>query len=136
VSDREHGVVGRSVQRRDLIEKVTGAAVYTVDVEPPGALHAKVVRSSYAHAQLVRIDTEAALAVSGVVAVVTAEDIKDLFPRFGHIVADHYILATGKVRYYGEPVALVLAETLAAAADGAAQVEVHYSELPAVMSAA
>jgi CO/xanthine dehydrogenase Mo-binding subunit len=135
VTEREHGVVGHSVERRDLLEKVTGAAVYTVDVEPPGALHAKVVRSSYAHAQLVRIDTEAALAVPGVVAVVTAEDIKDLFPRFGHIVADHYILAAGKVRYYGEPVALVVAETLAAAADGAAQVEVHYSELPAVMSA-
>ncbi len=136
MTEREHGVVGRSVQRRDLLEKVTGAAVYAVDVEPSGTLHAKVVRSSYAHAQLVRIDAEAALAMPGVVAVVTAEDIKDLFPRFGHIVADHYILATGKVRYYGEPVALVVAETLAAASDAAAQVEVHYSELPAVMSAA
>jgi CO/xanthine dehydrogenase Mo-binding subunit len=130
----EHETVGRSVQRRDLLEKVTGAAIYTVDITPPGTLHAKVVRSAYAHAQIVRIDAEAALAMPGVVAVITANDIKDLYPRFGHIVPDHYILATGKVRYYGEPVALVVAETFAAAADAAAEVEVHYAELPAAMS--
>jgi CO/xanthine dehydrogenase Mo-binding subunit len=127
--------VGRSVLRSDLFEKVTGAAVYTVDITPPGALHAKVVRSTYAHAEIVRIDADAALAMPGVVAVLSADDLKDLFPRFGHIVPDHYILATRKVRYYGEPVALVVAETVDQAADAAALVEVTYAALPAVMSA-
>ncbi|HKC28366.1 MAG TPA: xanthine dehydrogenase family protein molybdopterin-binding subunit [Jatrophihabitans sp.] len=129
-------VVGRSVLRSDLLEKVTGAAVYTVDITPSGTLHAKVVRSSYAHAEITGIDAAAALAMPGVVAVITAEDLKDLFPRFGHIVPDHYILATEKVRYYGEPVALVVAESVEQAADAAAQVEVGYAELPAVMSVA
>lgn len=129
-------VVGRSVLRSDLFEKVTGAAVYTVDVTPPGALHAKVVRSTYAHADITHIDAEAALAMPGVVAVLSADDVKDLFPRFGHIVPDHYILATKKVRYYGEPVALVVAETLEQAADAAAAVDVSYAELRAVMSVA
>src|SRR6185312_11709946 len=103
--------VGRAIPRRDLYEKVTGSAIYTVDVTPSGTLHGKVVRSSHAHARIVSVDKAAALAVEGVVAVITAEDLDGLFPRFGHIVPDHCILAIDKVRYYGEPVALVVAET-------------------------
>ncbi|QRP48656.1 xanthine dehydrogenase family protein molybdopterin-binding subunit [Amycolatopsis sp. FDAARGOS 1241] len=132
----DHRVVGSSVKRRDLYEKVTGAAVYTVDVVSPGTLHAKVVRSDRAHALIDAVDREAALASPGVAAVVVAEDLAGLFARFGHIVADHCVLATGKARYYGEPVALVLGETPAAAADGAELVKVSYTELPAVLSAA
>jgi CO/xanthine dehydrogenase Mo-binding subunit len=128
-------LVGTPVLRRDLYAKVTGAATYTVDVTPPGTLHAKVVRSSHAHARITRIEREEALAMPGVVAVLAADDLKDLFPRFGHIVPDHCILATGKVRYYGEPVALVVAETLFAAADAAGAVQVHYEDLTAVMTA-
>lgn len=133
MTDRQ--VVGRAVRRRDLLEKVTGKAVYTVDVIPPGALHAKVVRSTHAHARIAKIDTTAALASPGVVAVITATDLPGLFLRFGHIVPDHCILAIDKVRYYGEPVALVVAEGIAAAADGVQLVEVEYDELPAVMTA-
>jgi CO/xanthine dehydrogenase Mo-binding subunit len=131
----ERTQVGVPVLRRDLYAKVTGAATYTVDVSPPGTLHAKVVRSSHAHARITRIDRDAALATPGVVGILVADDLKDLFPRFGHIVPDHCILAIGKVRYYGEPVALVVAESLFAAEDGAAAVEVHYAELEAVMTA-
>jgi CO/xanthine dehydrogenase Mo-binding subunit len=127
--------VGRAIPRRDLYEKVTGSAIYTVDVTPSGTLHAKVVRSSHAHARIVGVDKTAALAVEGVVAVITSEDLVGLFPRFGHIVPDHCILAIDKVRYYGEPVALVVAETTFAAAEGAAAVDVRYDELPAVMTA-
>jgi CO/xanthine dehydrogenase Mo-binding subunit len=127
--------VGRAITRRDLYEKVTGSAIYTVDVTPSGTLHGKVVRSSHAHARIVSVDKAAALAVEGVVAVITAQDLDGLFPRFGHIVPDHCILAIDKVRYYGEPVALVVAETTFAAADGAALVDVRYDELPAVMTA-
>ena len=65
--------------------------------------------------------------------MITGEDLGPLFPRFGHIVADHPILAIDKVRYLGEPVALVLAEDRYAAHDGAELVEVSYEDLPAVM---
>jgi CO/xanthine dehydrogenase Mo-binding subunit len=129
-------VAGRSVKRRDLLEKVTGRAQYTVDYTPSGACHAKVVRSDRAHARIVSIAASDALAMPGVVGVVVADDLKDLFPRFGHIVADHYILATEKVRYYGEPVAIVVGESLAAASDAAEAVIVTYEDLPAVMNVA
>jgi CO/xanthine dehydrogenase Mo-binding subunit len=125
---------GRSVHRRDLYEKVTGAAVYTVDVRVPDMLHAKAVRSDRAHARIVSIDASEALALPGVTGVVTSADLTSLFARFGHIVPDHPILAQEKVRYYGEPVALVLADTLEHAADGADAVRVEYDELPAVMN--
>ena len=97
-------------------------------------LHGRAVRSERAHARIVSVDTTAALDAAGVVAVMTAADLAGLFPRFGHLVADHPILAIDKVRYWGEPVALVLAETLDAAADGAELVRVAYEELPALMT--
>lgn len=126
-------VVGQSVRRPDLVEKVTGAAEYCVDVTMPGMAHAKVVRSDRAHARITGIDVGQALASPGVVAVVTAEDISKLHARFGHIITDHWILAPDKVRYYGEPVAVVVAETVAAAADAVELVRVSYEDLPAVM---
>jgi CO/xanthine dehydrogenase Mo-binding subunit len=91
------------------------------------------------------VSREAALAVPGCVAVITAEDLigrsrerrdAPLFLRFGHIVPDHWILAREKVRYYGEPVAIVLAETPYAAYDAARLVDVDYVDLPPAMSAA
>ena len=130
----ERTVAGASVLRRDFVEKVTGAALYTVDITPPGCLHAKVLRSDRAHARIDGIDASGALAVPGVVAVVTSDDLTGLFPRFGHIVPDHCILAIDKVRYYGEPVALVVAEDVFAAADGVEQIVVDYADLPAVMN--
>ncbi|OAN35115.1 hypothetical protein A4X20_26345 [Mycolicibacterium iranicum] len=130
----EHRIVGRSVRRRDLVEKVLGTAQYTVDFTMPGMLHAKIVRADRAHAEILDIATEKALGMPDVIAVVTASDLDKLFPRFGHIISDHFILATGKVRYFGEPVAIVLAETRAAASDAAGMVEVSYDELPTVMS--
>lgn len=132
----EYRTVGKSVRRPDLVEKVTGAALYTVDMGVSGMLHAKVVRSTRAHATIVRIDTSSAIEQTDVVMVVTAEHLEPLFARFGHIISDHYILATEKVRYFGEPVALVLAETPGAAFDAAALVTVEYEDLPAVMTAA
>lgn len=130
----EFTTVGTSVRRRDLVEKVQGTAQYAVDVAMPGMLHAKIVRSSRAHARILAIDVDKALAQPDVVAVVTAADIEPLFGRFGHIISDHFILATGKVRYFGEPIAIVLAETRAAAGDATNLVEVSYDDLPSVMS--
>jgi CO/xanthine dehydrogenase Mo-binding subunit len=134
--DAPTAVVGQSVRRRDLIEKVTGKAVYTVDVTPPGTLHARAVRSTYAHARIAHVDVTAAEASPGVVRVITSADLAGLFPRFGHIVADHCILAIDRVRYYGEPVALVIAQSRAAAEDAAELVVIDYDELPAVLTAA
>jgi CO/xanthine dehydrogenase Mo-binding subunit len=131
-----HTTVGRSVRRRDLVEKVLGTAQYAVDITMPGMLHAKIVRADRAHAEILGIESGKALALPDVVAVVTAFDLEKLFARFGHIISDHFILATGKVRYFGEPVAIVLAETRAAAADAVDLIEVSYEELPTVMSTA
>ncbi len=127
-------VTGRALPRVDGRDKVTGRARFAVDVAFPGMLHAAVVRSMAAHARIVGVDAAAAAAGPGVVAVVTAGDLGGLFPRFGHIVADHPVLATGKVRYHGEPVALVVAGTKAEAEDAAATVEVAYEDLPAVLT--
>jgi CO/xanthine dehydrogenase Mo-binding subunit len=129
----ERTVVGASVQRTDAVAKVTGAAMYAVDVAMPDMLHAKVVRADRAHARILGIRKEDALALSGVVAVVVGADLTPLFPRFGHIVADHAILALGKVRYYGEPVALVLATDPLTARDGVQLVEVEYEDLPPLL---
>ena len=126
-------VVGKSLTRTDAVAKVTGQASYAVDATTPDMLHAKVVRSDRAHATIRTIDKAAALASPGVVAVVVGADLGGLFPRFGHIVADHAILAIDKVRYYGEPVALVIASDPYLAADAVPLVDVEYDDLPAVL---
>jgi CO/xanthine dehydrogenase Mo-binding subunit len=126
---------GRSIIRLDARAKVTGRAVFATDESFPGAATAKVVRSDVGHAKVTRIDVDRASGAPGVIAVLTSTDLTGLFPRFGHIVADHPILAIGKVRYYGEPIALVIGETAYAAADAAELVEVEYEELPLVMDA-
>ncbi len=125
---------GTSATRVDARDKVTGEARYAVDFTMAGMLHGHVVRSTRAHATLEGIDTEEALNSPGVMAVVTGDDLAGLFPRFGHIVADHPILALGKVRFYGEPVALVIGTSPHAAADGGELVRIRYQDLPAVIS--
>jgi CO/xanthine dehydrogenase Mo-binding subunit len=128
------GSVGRASPRVDAFAKVTGEAVYAVDVARPGMLHGHVLRSDRAHAEIIDIDTSEALRVPGVAAVVTAADLDGLFKWFGHIIADHPILAVDRVRYFGEPVALVVADSIYSAADAADLVRVSYRDLPAVMS--
>ena len=121
--------------RRDAWEKVTGRALYAVDAALPNMAHAAVVRSERAHAYITSIDRAEAKASPGVIAVVTAGDLGPLGLRFGHIVPDHCILAVNKVRYYGEPVAVVVAETPHQAADAAELVWVDYDDLPALTDA-
>src|SRR5690606_9845408 len=120
------GGAGHAVQRVDARDKVTGAARYALDFSVAGMLYGHVVRSTRAHARVLEIDKKAALSVPGVAAVVTSEDLAGLFPRFGHIVADHPILAIDRVRYYGEPVALVVASSPHAASDGAEALSIRY----------
>ncbi len=122
--------------RRDAWDKVTGRARYAIDMVLPNMAHAAVVRSERAHAYITGIDRADAEAAPGVIAVVTSDDLGDLCRRFGHIVPDHAILAIDKVRYYGEPVAVVVAETAHEAADAAELVWVDYDDLPALTDAA
>jgi 2-furoyl-CoA dehydrogenase large subunit len=102
----------------------------------PKTLHAALVRSPHAHARIVSIEISAAVAVQGVVAVYTGSDLKkvlDAFPSIVRGAPDYRALATNKVRYVGEPVAVVLARDRYIAEDGAALVEVFYDALPAIV---
>jgi CO/xanthine dehydrogenase Mo-binding subunit/CO/xanthine dehydrogenase FAD-binding subunit len=129
-------VVGHSVARTDGPAKVTGQATYTGDVRLPGMAHAKVLRSPVAHATIRSIDTTAARAASGVLDVLVGSDLLPLpSPRYGHAIRDHWILAVDKVRYAGEPVAAVIAESEPAAQHALELIDVEYDELPPVMTA-
>ena len=122
--------------RRDAWAKVTGRARYASDATMANMAWAAVVRSDRAHARIVAIDADEARRAPGVIGVITADDLGDLGRRFGHIVCDHPILAEGKVRYYGEPVAAVVAETPHEAADAAELVWIEYEDLPTLTTAA
>jgi CO/xanthine dehydrogenase Mo-binding subunit len=133
----EHRVAGTPARRVDGIAKVTGAARFTVDLSVPGMAYASVVRSTRAHARIASIDRAAAAASPGVLRVLTGEDLlaAGLTPYYGHVVLDHPVLAIERVRFHGEPVALVVAETKREATEAAELVEVAYEELPAVIDA-
>ena len=127
---RELRVVGTSVPRDDAIDKATGAARYTTDLALPGMLHAAVLTSPHASARIVRVDLEAARAVPGVRAVLAGSDLD---VRLGLYLRDKRILARDVVRYQGEPVAAVAADTLDAAREACRRIRVEYEELPAVL---
>lgn len=118
--------------RLDAYDKATGTTDYVADLAVPGMLHVAVARSPIPHAQLGAIDSRAALAEPGVVGVFTARDIGE--PLFGRRVMDAPVLASGKVRYVGEPVAAVVAKTRRQAERAAALVQVDYQDLPVVAS--
>ncbi|HEY0508840.1 MAG TPA: xanthine dehydrogenase family protein molybdopterin-binding subunit [Blastococcus sp.] len=128
--------VGRSIPRADLHAKLTGAAQFGADLTVPGMLHVKVLRSVVAHARIVVIDDSDALAVPGVVSVTTAQDLRDMDAQWGHFLRDRPIFADGVVRFVGEIVAAVAAETEAAALAGVHALDVEYEELPAVVDIA
>ena len=128
---------GNNMVRVDAIEKVTGGAKYTADLEPKGLLVAKVVRSTIANGVVKSFDLEAALAVPGVVKIVTCFDVPDIqFPTPGHPwsvetahqdIADRKLLNT-RVRVYGDDIAAVIAEDEIAASRAARLVKVEYEE--------
>jgi len=126
--------VGRSVPRLESWLKVTGRAEYVHNLRLPGMLYGKIFRSTAAHARIRRIDVSAAQAVGGVHRVVTGEDIRQLVaePYYGPAFHDQPILALGKVRYVGEPVAVVLASDPHVAEEAAHLIAAEYDELPAV----
>ena len=123
-------VVGQSLPRHDALDKVTGAARYPADLVRPGMLHLKVVFADRPHARIVAIDTVPALAAAGVVAVFTAPDVP--FNAFGLIDQDQPVLCADTVRFQGDKVALVVAETPAAAEAAAHLVHITYQDLSAI----
>ncbi len=126
-------VVGKPVQRIDALEKVTGKMVYAGDMRIPGMLYGKYLRSQIPHARVVRIDTSGALSLKGVRSVLTAKDIPGE-NRYGLSILDQPALADEKVRYIGDPIALVAAEDEEIAEEALRLIEVEYKELPAVFS--
>jgi CO/xanthine dehydrogenase Mo-binding subunit len=129
-------VVGRSVRRLDAREKVTGRARYVSDLELPGMLHARLLRSPYPHARIARVNVERARAFPGVWAAVTSADLGGCDPYFGPAFRDRPILAIEVARYEGEPVAAVVAESEEVAAQALELIEVEYEDLPAVTTLA
>src|SRR5204863_4329365 len=134
--------IGRSVRRIEDRRLLTGRGKYAADFRLPGMLHAAVLRSPPAHARLHAIRAKAALGSPGVVAVVTAEDLGAfgripvrLGPRPSVVACLQPPLAREKVRYVGEPVAFVVAESRYVAEDALELVEVNYDTLPAVTDA-
>src|SRR5712691_248742 len=125
----EFAVVNHSVPRADGLAKVTGSAVYTSDMVVDHMAWAKVLRSPFAHARIVSIDASAARSQPGVIDVLTGDDLKDINPYYGHAVKDHPLLAIGKVRFVGEPVAAVIAENELAAQEALTKIAVEYEEL-------
>ena len=103
-------MVNHSVPREDGVAKVTGRAVFTSDIRLERMAHAKLLRSPFAHARILSIDTAEALRQPGVIAVLSGKDLQGIDPYYGHAVKDHPLLAIGKVRFLGEPVAAVVAE--------------------------
>ncbi len=137
------GVVGRSVERKDARDKVLGRARYTDDLVPRNALWIKILHATIAHGYVTAIDTSRALEIPGVVRVLTCFDVPDRpFPTAGHPwstdpghqdVADRLLL-NRHVRYWGDDIAVVVAETELAAKLGVAALEASYDELPFALS--
>ncbi len=134
-------VVGTELVRHDAVEKVAGRTRYAADVPLPGMLHTVLKRSDEAHAKLVAVDLDAARAIPGVVDILLAADVPhntvwvDVPGQtldVGALRACQYILADGVVRYHGEPIALVIAETEDAAIAAVDAIDVAYQPLEVV----
>ncbi|MDO8878418.1 MAG: xanthine dehydrogenase family protein molybdopterin-binding subunit [Pseudolabrys sp.] len=126
--------IDRSVPRLEGREKVTGKAEYVHHLRLPGMLYGKIFRSTVPHGRIKHIDVSAAAAVEGVYRVVTIDDIRTIIPHpyYGPAFHDQPVLADGKVRFAGEPVAVVIATDRRVAEEAAGLITAEYEELPAV----
>ncbi|HHW05968.1 MAG TPA: molybdopterin-dependent oxidoreductase [Clostridia bacterium] len=127
------GYVGQRMPRLDVSAQVTGKTMYGEDLARPDMLYAVALRSQYAHGRILGIDTRKAEKLEGVFAVITAKDVPNNIFGFTHL--DQPVLADKKVRYLGEPLAVVAAESLAKAHEAVRLIKVDYEPLPAVFDA-
>jgi CO/xanthine dehydrogenase Mo-binding subunit len=131
---RDFSIVGTSVRRVDGTDKVTGRAKYAGDLIIPGMIEGKFLRSPYAHARILSIDTREAESLPGVVAVLTRKDLTDIDPYIGRGKnKDQPIIAMDRAIYAGQPVAAVAALDRATAEAALSLIHVDYEELPAVI---
>ena len=129
----DYHIIGDSPIRVDALDKATGRAMFTADFKEPGMLHLKVLRSPYPHARILRIDTSKTEKLAGVRGVVIPEDAP--LKRIGTLLNDRYILPCDNiVRYVGEPIVMVAADTPDIAEDGVDLVEVEYEQLPTIFN--
>ncbi|MDA0260593.1 MAG: xanthine dehydrogenase family protein molybdopterin-binding subunit [Proteobacteria bacterium] len=128
----ETDTVGQRLPRNDVLFKVRGKARYAANIELEGMLHACFVRSEHPHARILSVDTSKAEKAPGVRAIITAEDAGD--ELIGTLVTDTPVLAKDRVRYVGEAIAAVAADTADAAAAACQLVEVEYELLPAILT--
>ncbi|MEO6747477.1 MAG: molybdopterin cofactor-binding domain-containing protein, partial [Caldimonas sp.] len=132
-------IIGTSVKRTDLTAKVTGDARYVADMSHVGLLHGKTLRSKIAHAKIKRIDTSKALALPGVKAVLTHQNVPRVLhagsphPRSASVTCDQYIL-DDRVRYWGEGIAVVAATSEDIAEEALDLIEVEYEPLPGLFT--
>jgi carbon-monoxide dehydrogenase large subunit len=135
-------MVGSPIKRREDPRLITGQATYVDDIKIPGMLHMAVLRSPYGHARITSIDTSAARQHPGVVAVYTAEDLKGVvgnvaiavpLGKIAEGMGNRGALADGKVRFYGDPVAVVIADDRYTARDARDLIEIDYEPLPAAI---
>ena len=138
----EYKVIGTRPIRHDGVDKVTGRAIYGADVQLPGLLHGKILRSPHAHARIKSIKTQKAEALEGVKAVVTGADFPDMGERTAHLgelgevplkFLSQNVLATGKVLYHGHAIAAVAATSPHIAEEALKLIEVEYEVLPPVL---
>src|SRR4051812_27345207 len=126
---------GRSVPLVDSRARVTGEIDYALNLELPGMLYARILRSPHPHARIVRVDASRAEQLPGVEAVLSRNDLLDqqrFSPYYGNVVRDQAPVALDKVRFVGDPVAAVAAVDEDVAAAALDLIEVEYEELPAV----
>src|SRR3954467_13818779 len=123
--------IGLAIPRPDGAEKAAGKTKYVADLNPPGMLHAKLLRSPYAHARIKSIDTSKAKALKGVRVVLTAADVPE--QRRETPTRAHAMLAIDRVVFAGQPVAAVAADELAIAEEALDLIEVQYEVLPAAI---
>lgn len=135
-------MLGSPIKRREDPRLITGQATYVDDIKIPGMLHMAVLRSPYGHARITSIDTSAARQHPGVVAVYTAEDLKGVvgnvaiavpLGKIAEGMGNRGALADGKVRFYGDPVAVVIADDRYTARDARDLIEIDYEPLPAAI---
>src|SRR5918912_3426027 len=135
-------LIGASIKRREDPELVTGTGNFVDDQPRTGLVHMYVVRSTQPHARIAGIDTVRAKEADGVVAILTGKELRPEFQAPLPVTVtfvpekkfpDQYPIATDKVRYVGEPVAIVLATSRAAAEDAAERIDIRYEPLPAVV---
>ncbi|MFI1538608.1 xanthine dehydrogenase family protein molybdopterin-binding subunit [Streptomyces anandii] len=129
---RTKGGIGESTLRPDGTLKVTGEFAYSSDMWHEDMLWGQILRSTVAHAEIVSIDTGEALATPGVYAVMTYDDLPADVKHYGLEIQDTPVLAHGKVRHHGEPVAIVAADHPETARRAAAKIKVEYRELPVI----